>query len=192
MRWASPGCPLPLPGLTPSPSPSPSFFPAPDDDGSNGYIDENNFLPWSGTKNYLGYNKSSSGNWFIYSDVAPVTASGRHSPLKNGWNSCAMSYGAWAGSLPDHWFNNTCITSSVGKAQYDGNSCNAAAPTDGAAPIFSNNSYANPASGFQFNCGKASWTLAEAQAQGVEVGSRVIPLPSTADIIAAGHSLLEF
>ena len=59
-------------------------------------------------------------------------------------------------------------------------------------PIFSNNKYANPANIYEFRCGKASWNLSEAQAMSVDIGSTLIPLPSTEDIIQAGHDLLQF
>jgi hypothetical protein len=34
-----------------------AFFPIDNDDGSNGYIQTNNFLLWGGTKTLMGYNK---------------------------------------------------------------------------------------------------------------------------------------
>jgi hypothetical protein len=42
------------------------------------------------------------------------------------------------------------------------------------------------------NCGKASWNLSQAQRLGVDVGSSIIVLPTTAEIIAAGRELLQF
>lgn len=195
------------------------------DDGSNSYVDTFNFLPWSGTKNYLGFNKSSSGNWFIYSDYSPATASALSPntaappPLANGWNACAMSYSGWAmGNLSDIYSNNTCITMNPAaifafndvrvfpapppsKTQSHLRSrslpsppsqCNAADPNDGHVPIFSKNKYANPVNTYEFRCGKATWNLSEAQAMSVDVGSVLIPLPSTDDIIQAGHDLLQF
>ena len=163
------------------------------DDGSSGFVDTFNFLPWSGTKNYLGYNKTSFGNWFVYSDYAPVTQSGGVG-VGNGWNACAMSYSSWSGAFGDHWENNTCITSSAGRAQWALNDCNANNPTDGTVPLFSNNVYSNPDMGYAFPCGKnkTSLSLAEAQAVGVDVGSTVVPLFSNEEIIAAGHQLLMF
>jgi len=43
------------------------------------------------------------------------------------------------------------------------------------------------------NCGKStSWNLSQAQALGIDLGSKIITLPSTEDIIAAGRALLQF
>ena len=42
------------------------------------------------------------------------------------------------------------------------------------------------------HCGKQSWTLTQAQALGVDVGSVLVPVPSTAAIIAAARDLLLF
>lgn len=168
------------------------------DDGSNSYVDTYNFLPWSGTKNYLGFNKTSIGNWFIYSDYSPAKVSvlSPHTAappaLKNGWNACAMSYSGWAmGALADVYMNNTCITTDPG-AIFAFNDCNEANPNDGHVPIFSMNKYANPSNVYEFKCGKSTWNLSQAQAMNVDRGSSLIPLPSTDDIIQAGRDLLQF
>ena len=92
------------------------------DDGSNGYTDTFNFLPWSGTKNYLGFNKTSVGNYFLYADYSPQRlAAARRGELEegygNGWNACSMSYGTAAlpANLTDVWESNTCICASSGR-----------------------------------------------------------------------------
>ena len=41
------------------------------DDGSYGYVDTFNFLPWSGSKNYLGFFKQTYFNYFLYADFSP-------------------------------------------------------------------------------------------------------------------------
>ena len=52
-----------------------------------------NFLPWSGTKNYLGFNKTTAANLFLYADFSPLSLALEAAGLGNGWNACAMSYG---------------------------------------------------------------------------------------------------
>ncbi len=157
-------------------------------------MDTDNFLPWSGTKNYLGYNKSSSGNWFVFSDYSPAALSHRaaNDTLRNGWNACAMSYGTWAmGPLSDRWFNNTCIAQDS-KRFFSFNGCNSATPMDGGIPLFAANRYASQDGGYTMGCGKESWGLAQAQAAGVDVGSVLVPLPSAAELVAAAKALCGF
>jgi hypothetical protein len=166
------------------------------DDGSNGYTDTFNFLPWSGTKNYLGFNKTSVGNYFLYSDYSPralaATAAGELTE-GNGWNACAMSYGtnALPTDLADVWTGNTCICASSSRF-FDFNGCNDKAPLDGNSPLFSKNVYASDDNNYQMKCGAQTWSLAQAQALGVDVGSVLVPVPSTAAIIAAARDLLQF
>ena len=176
------------------------------DDGSNGYIDSFNFLPWSGTKDYLGFNKKSFNNYFLFSDYSPAlvngiittpgvmreTAHGKPS-LKHGWNACSMAYGSQAlpFELRDVWANNTCICS-TGSKFFSFNSCDAASPTDGGIPLFSSNTYASVDNTYSMTCGDKTWSLSEAQALGVDTGSSLVPVPTTAQIISAAHTLLQF
>ena len=166
------------------------------DDGSNAYTDTNNFLPWSGTKNYLGFNKTSTGNLFLYADYSPqrlaLEAAGLGSG--NGWNACAMSYGTdkLPTNLTDVWTGNTCICEK-GASFFALNGCNAAAPLDGNAPLFSNNVYASDDNAYEMKCGADTWTsLAAAQAAGVDVGSTLVPVPSTPALMTAARALLQF
>lgn len=98
------------------------------------------------------------------------------------------------GALQDVWTNNTCITQTVGRAQFSFDDCNPADPIDGHVPLFSMNTYSNPAQGYAFPCGKNKtvMTLAQAQAAGQDIGSVVVPIIPDEDILAAGHALLEF
>jgi len=145
-----------------------------------------------------GFNKTSFGNYFLYSDYSPrQLAAAAASGLPgdgNGWNACAMSYGTskLPPNLTDVWTGNTCICASSSRF-FDFNGCNGASPLDGNAPLFSNNVYASDDNAYQMKCGSATWSsLAEAQAVGVDVGSVLVPVPSTADIIAAARDLLQF
>lgn len=149
------------------------------------------------------FNKTSVGNYFLYSDYSPrqlaLDAAAAASGLPgdgdgNGWNACAMSYGTnkLPTNLTDVWTGNTCICASSSRF-FSFNGCNGASPLDGNAPLFSNNVYASDDNKYAMTCGSATWTsLAEAQAVGVDVGSMLVPVPSTADIIAAARDLLQF
>jgi hypothetical protein len=174
----------------------------------NSYVDTYNFLPLSGTKNYLGFNKTSIGNYFIYSDVSPLAvaqaaaaAAGRpvrelrsspHGPpLGNGWNTCVMSYSTQVMpmNLTDLWMGNTCITASA--KFFEISTCTPSAPLNGQLLRLSDNTWSSDAGNYSLRCGQTTWTLAQAQALGVDVGSKVVPSPSTSDIIAAGRALLQ-
>ena len=171
-------------------------------------LDTFNFLPWSGTKNYLGFNKTSIGNYFVYSDASPLAvaqaaaasagrsvrelrASPHGPPLENGWNSCIMSYATQVMpmNLTDFWSNNTCTT--VKAAFFAINTCTPSAPFNGELLRLSDNTWSSDAGNYSLRCGKTAWTLEQAQALGVDVGSTVVPSPATADIIAAGRALLQ-
>ena len=165
------------------------------DDGSNAWVDENNFLPWSGTKNYLGFGKVSRGNYFLYADVSPQRLAHSVSPLGsgNGWDACAMSYGTAAlpTALADVWTGNTCICSH-GAAFFSFNGCNPDAPLDGNSPLFSNNIYASDDGLYAMKCGAQTWNLTQAQAHGVDAGSVLTPPPSVDEVVAAARALLHF
>ena len=105
-----------------------------------------------------------------------------------------MSYGdqpmpaEWA----DRWAGTTCITQDGGRF-FDLSGCSANAPLDGSRPFFSNNTYASDNSVYSMKCGSTTYTLAEAQAAGVDVGSVLLPaVPSNDEIVAAARSLLQF
>lgn len=164
------------------------------DDGSNAWLDENNFLPWSGTKNYLGFNKTSRGNVFLYSDLSPQRlAHSNGSGLGNGWDACSMSYGTAAlpTALADVWTNNTCVCER-GSSFFSFNGCNPKAPLDGNAPLFSGNTYASDDGEWLMKCGDETWNLTQAQAMGVDVGSALVPPPTVDQVVAAARALLHF
>ena len=157
-----------------------------------------------------GFNKTSTHNYFVYADYTPIklaraaaAVAGRAGvaavprvspggpPLGSGWNACVMSYGTHTmpTDLTDVWRNNTCLTANA--AFFAFNSCDENAPLNGTIPLFSGNTWATDAGSYEMSCGKAKWSLAQAQALGVDTGSIVIPMPSTADIVAAGRALLQ-
>ena len=104
-----------------------------------------------------------------------------------------MSYGTAAlpADLIDVWTGNTCICSS-GAHFMSFNGGNEASPLDGHVPHFSGNTYASDDGNYAFPCGKATWNLTQAQAAGVDVGSVLVPVPTTDEVVAAAHALLQF
>jgi len=90
-----------------------AYFPIDNDDGSNSYLQTNNFLLWGGSKTLMGYNKHFINNSFVYADYSPVeyaeTTLGLGRPseerlrrrrggggmLGNGYSSCASSIASY-------------------------------------------------------------------------------------------------
>jgi hypothetical protein len=99
-----------------------AYFPIDNDDGSNSYVQTNNFLLWGGSKTLMGYNKHFINNTFVYADYSPAANGARKlgltPPLGNGYGVCATSIASYPfiamgkGGLQEQWYNNTCITSS--------------------------------------------------------------------------------
>lgn len=163
-----------------------------------------NVLLWGGAKNFLGFAKAAVGNLYVYPDFAPVVLGagsggdlerpgGAPRPLRNGWGTCAVSDAGTAAFPPplrDTWLNNTCISTTAAKL-FDFGGCNPAAPGDGHIPQLGGNTYATGDGAYELRCHNVTWgSLAAAQAAGVEAGSRLVPLPSTAQLAAAAAALL--
>ena len=98
-----------------------AYFPIDNDDGSNGYVQTNNFLLWGGTKTLMGYNKHFFNNTFVYVDYAPIASTAAKmlgGPPRNGYSSCASSIASYPwreeglDGKQEQWWNNTCIASS--------------------------------------------------------------------------------
>jgi hypothetical protein len=56
----------------------------------------------------------------------------------------------------------------------------------------SGNTYMNAAANYSLRCNHSVWSLPQAQALGVDVGSVVRLPPSTEELVAMGHAMLEF
>jgi hypothetical protein len=185
-------------------------WPLDHDDGSNAYNDTSNFLVWGGSKQYLGFAKRSAGNAYIYADYTPAAVAlanlggmgaGAAAALEakyggrvgNGWGTCAMAYGtaSFQPPLADTWEGNTCIVAASAHI-FDFNGCHPATPNDGNIPALTGNTYATGDGAYALKCGGETWTLAQAQAAGVDVGSSLVPVPSNDAILALGHQLLGF
>lgn len=113
--------------------------------------------------------------------------------LGNGWGVCAMAYGTW--SFPpeyrDTWQGNVCMCSSGAKF-FDFNSCHPQTPADGNIPTLSGNTYASDDGVYALKCADATWTLAAAQAHGVDAASTLRGPYSVAEIVKMGHQVLGF
>ena len=171
------------------------------DDGSNGWVDTENVLLWSGTKNLMGYNKRSQGNLFVYVDYNPaLLLRGGGGAQRIGWSAPEVKPAMCAGYLTpfpsataqaDAWVNNSCIAAS-NASLFRFPACNSSDPLDGSIPVpLAGNSYYTTNTSYQMRCGGEVWGLAQAQARGVDVGATLHALPSTEQLLGMARQLLQ-
>ena len=113
----------------------------------------------------------------------------------NGYSNCAATIAPWASAqlgLADQFRDNTCIASTSDHFFDWYNPCNNATPTDGSMWLMSGNIYRSPDGSYRNVCNGNAWNLTQAQALGVDVGSVATTLPSTDELVAMGHALLQF
>lgn len=171
------------------------------DDGSNAFVDTGNVVAFAGMKNFLGFAKQTINNLFVRPDfagrawapqglsssawaggtpgVAGSTAGATASfgvPLPRAYYFpyCARSLGqeSWGAALADVFVNNTCVLNTSGFGLYRFGTCNPASPgASGAIPHAAGNTFYVPGANASFVCGRATLTLAEAQAVGYDTAS---------------------
>jgi len=182
-----------------------AYFPIDNDDGSNSYLQTNNFLLWGGSKTLMGYNKHFINNTFVYVDYSPVmhaeNALGLGAPaekLGNGYSVCATSIASapfiaeGKEGYQEQWWNNTCIASSPDQF-FQWYECNSSHPLDGTIPFpMKGNSYFSSTGDYRMNCRGTGWNLTEAQQLGIDVGSTVSTLPTVDQIVEMAHDRLQF
>jgi hypothetical protein len=125
--------------------------------------------------------KHASGSFYLYPDANMPTAAA----VGTGFSPyCILSNGgaAFSGSRADTVSNSTCVASAA-SVLYSVD-CHEGSPTDGFVPITANNTYYLDSGAYALTCGKSVWTLAEAQARGLDVGSTWSPTPGTAGLLA--------
>lgn len=168
-----------------------------DDDGSNNYLDAGNFNAWGGAKNYLGFNKTFVGNFWLYPDanmptVAAAAGEGavattrRPGAPHTGFSPyCYDSQGGATlpASARDSWTGETCLAASPG-AIYDFGGCSPSSPANGYVPALANNTLLLDSGAYVLSCGGKQWSLAQAQAAGLDVGSTSGPAPPSAGALA--------
>eukprot|EP00111_Clytia_hemisphaerica_P003098 TCONS_00008789-protein len=158
-----------------------SVWPIDHDDGTCFWRDTKNFLVYGGFKNYLGHNKISQDNVYVYPD--------RH-PAKEAFSKlfCADTQGQTLGTsgYGDVYQNNKCVIGiqniySLGKCDIN--------HIDMTIPHFVNNQLYTPDGTVIIQCGSNQWNITQAQAHGIDVGSKVDKLPNDDYIIQWGKDL---
>jgi hypothetical protein len=90
--------------------------------------------------------------------------------------------------LRDAWVNCTCIASTA-SAIYNID-CDPSTPQDGVVPVLANNTFLIDSGEYQLQCG-STWDLAQAQANGLDVGSTVSVTPSTMQILSLVNTFTQ-
>ena len=159
------------------------------DDGSSWYQDYNNVQVYAGAKQSTfgtgGHSKRTFGNLFVYPDLSDLCG-----------GTCASGAG-----YENTFTNNTCITQSARPYSQGRNlgtkiagyqDCDPSRnwSRELPSPLAAGNRFLTSTGNASFSCGRAAWTLAEAQAHGYDVGSRVDRTPSLAEIVAMAEDIL--
>ena len=155
-----------------------SVWPIDHDDGSAFYTDTYNVLIFGGWKSYLGNNKKSEYNLYIY----PQTT-------QNDWGAYCASHQADIGidGFSEIYSNNHCITTNNVVYSLDCNSFqNLTAQVNIIIPVLQNNTfYLNMSNNALVYCSTPdqSITLNEFDISGGGYGSQVKPLPTSPQLI---------
>lgn len=182
-----------------------AYFPTDNDDGSNSYVQTNNFLLWGGSKTLMGYNKHFVNNTFVYVDYAPAQYAentlGLGAPVEklgNGYSVCATSIASspfiadGKEGYQEQWWNNSCIASSPDQF-FNWYECNVTAPLDGTIPYpMKGNAYYSQTGDYRMHCRGTTWNFTQAQALGIDLGSTIHTLPTVDELVAMGHDRLQF
>lgn len=190
-----------------------SYYPIDNDDGSNTYLQTENFLLWGGAKSLMGYNKQFIGNTYVYVDYSPIVQPANKKlwllgigpsmqrqrelqlapPLANGVSVCTSSIAPYpfaSAGLADAFRQNTCIASSASNFFYWYNPCNDSDPTDGSMWLLSSNIYMSSDGSYSNTCNHSTWNLTQAQAMGVDIGSVATTLPTTQELVEMGNNFI--
>jgi hypothetical protein len=123
-------------------------------------------------------------------------AAGAAVPLKAGTGFAPYCY--WSegqAKLPpaqrDSWAEGeVCVALSSG-GLYSFASCDPSNPIDGQLPLMSNNTLYFDKGVYSFQCGTATWSLADAQNNGVDLGTSQGPSPDTTELLAMAATFVQ-
>ena len=148
------------------------------DDGSQFFNDTANLMLWGGCKNYLGHSKSCDRNVMIYPGFGRSHST---KPCQTDDNS------VFANQYHD---NNQCITSDGNAYSMGGwKQCERNDIQQHVYQTFNNTLYAPKA---EFTAPGPCADFAAWQAQGQDLHSQVLPLPSTEQVVAMSKAVLQW
>lgn len=169
--------------------------PIDNDDGSNGYLVNNNVLLWGGTKSLMGYNKHFVNNTFVYVDYTPLLSTSDGFGFETKFGVCATEIASApfaSKGLQDQWYGNTCIANSSSRF-FLWMSCNSTDLLDGTIPVpLSGNRYMSSDGGYEMVCSGKHMNFTEVQAMGADLESTVSTLPTIQELVDLAHEVLQF
>jgi hypothetical protein len=131
-------------------------------------------------------------NIYVYPDAKPnednrgVGGNGGHIPY------CANNDGAERNSsgYGEVWANNKCVIAQ----KYSTYTCDKCDPNNpsGTVDETSNNTFYTAGGDVNIRCGGQTWTLSEYQQRGFDLGSQVLPPPTTDEIFGWVTVMLDF
>mmetsp|Transcript_30133 Transcript_30133/g.90269 ORF Transcript_30133/g.90269 Transcript_30133/m.90269 type:complete len:980 (+) Transcript_30133:3-2942(+) len=145
------------------------------DDGSQYFNDTLNFMVFGGCKNYLGNHKSCDHNVIIHPGIGSRSSGGRRCQTDD--NKVFQN---------QYHDNNHCVTQDGQFYSMGISACSASAIDPHVYQTFNNTLYSTNATFANGPCSSfAAW-----QGAGQDRLSQVLPLPSTADMVAMGQAVL--
>jgi hypothetical protein len=169
-----------------------SVWPIDHDDGSSYYYSSKNALIYGGSKNYLGYNKHMSNNFYLYPDTNAAINAEFGLNYSSSMPECYFSTGSapFPANLIDSFTNNTCIVQ-TGGGIYRNDGCNVNNPLDGNVPVLMNNTLYIDNGKYVFTCQSDNWNLTEAQSHGIDVGSNVYTSPDSTTLLQLFSNFIQ-
>jgi len=152
-----------------------SVWPIDHDDGSCYWADSNNYMIYGGFKNYLGHDKQSLNNFYIYPD--------------DRFCADTRDQGLGTSGYGDVFMDNVCVSHTPNDMYRLGN-CDVNNLRQ-MIPFFANNRYYTTTGNITIDCSGNKWTLDQFQARGFDIGTTVQKLPSDDTIIKWGKDLFK-
>ena len=161
-----------------------------DQDGSNHYLDSDNVLWYGGAKNYLGHNKHSLRNLYLYVDAQPYEGQGPGKHSEACANSDGAASGAAASGYGEVWASNRCHVTTPSASVYKYGNCN---PEELNATVdyTFNNKFFTTDGKIAVKCSGERWTLEQYQALGYDKESTEDVAPTLAALLGWAQEMLQ-
>jgi hypothetical protein len=159
-------------------------------DGSNHYLDTDNVLWYGGAKNYLGHNKESLRNLYLYVDSQPYEGQGPGKHMDTCANNDGAASGAAASGYSEVWSSNRCHLTKPSASVYAYDRCSPEA-LNATVDFTFNNSFYTSDGKIAVRCNGDRWTLDQYQALGYDKASTEQVAPPLPTLLAWAHEMLH-